>query len=458
MTPNTAENNDTPPTEPGKPNRDFRQEVTDQIVQMLQSGVAPWQQPWEKGSFGMPFNPTTENAYRGGNAIHLIATGLQRGYEDPRWLTYKQAAENGWQVRKGEKGTQIEYWEFPARQGKAEGEMAPPADKPDKEPRPIHRVYTVFNAKQIDGMPPYQRKDHPEWEVIQNGELILENSGAKILHGQSDEAFYDRLKDFVHLPAKTAFPKPASYYGTALHELAHWSGHPERLNRQTLTDSYRFGDTNYAKEELRAELTSVFLAAERGIPHDTARHAAYVGSWIQSLKDDKNEIFRAAKDANRATDFLLTLEREKSVAKALETANAESYRRGADRAAETGNEPSAGMPSVHQKPRAGKDPSALTPLVQSFAEVKALSARALGDKARVYNAQTDSGIYRGEIIAETQHHIVQKLSQGSTVAHRKQLLETVPGVGQSVVIRYSHGKVADVAAFQPKAQTKEMAR
>ena len=195
-----------------------------------------------------------------------------------------------------------------------------PAEKPrDKESRPIHRVYTVFNAKQIDGIQPYQRKEHPEWEVIQNGEGILQNSGAKILHDRNDEAFYDRLNDAVHLPPKTAFPKPADYYGTALHELAHWSGHPERLNRQTLASSYRFGDTNYAKEELRAELTSVFLAAERGIPHDTARHAAYVGSWIQGLKDDKNEIFRAAKDANRAADFLLTLEREKSVAKALET-------------------------------------------------------------------------------------------------------------------------------------------
>src|SRR6202161_2097396 len=92
---------------------DFRQEVTDNIVQMLERGVAPWQKPWEPGAsaLGMPFNPTSERAYRGGNAIHLMVTGLQRGYEDPRWMTYKQASDNGWQVRRGEKGTQIEYWE-----------------------------------------------------------------------------------------------------------------------------------------------------------------------------------------------------------------------------------------------------------------------------------------------------------------------------------------------------------
>src|ERR1700678_3715930 len=93
--------------------RDFRQEVTDNIIGMLERGVAPWQKPWEPGagSLGIPFNPTSERAYRGGNAIHLMATGLQRGYEDSRWMTYKQASDNGWQVLRGEKGTQIEYWE-----------------------------------------------------------------------------------------------------------------------------------------------------------------------------------------------------------------------------------------------------------------------------------------------------------------------------------------------------------
>src|ERR1017187_8517998 len=97
--------------------RDFRQEVTDSIVGMLERGVAPWQKPWEPGasSLGMPFNLTSERAYRGGNAIRLMATGLQRGYEDPRWLTFNQADKQGLQVLKGEKATQIEYFEYPSR-------------------------------------------------------------------------------------------------------------------------------------------------------------------------------------------------------------------------------------------------------------------------------------------------------------------------------------------------------
>src|SRR5271165_318743 len=152
--------------------RDFRQEVTDNIVRMLERGVAPWQKPWEPGasSLGIPFNPNSERAYRGGNAIHLMATGLQRGYEDPRWVTYNQAAEKGWQVRKGEKATQIEYWEFPSRNAAKDERPDTPGDTSrDKDDRPVHRIYNVFNAKQIEGIEPYRPKEHPEWEVVQNG-------------------------------------------------------------------------------------------------------------------------------------------------------------------------------------------------------------------------------------------------------------------------------------------------
>ncbi len=98
-------------------------------------------------------------------------------------------------------------------------------------------------------------------------------------------------------------------------------GAPRRLNRETLNESYRFGDLNYAKEELRAELASVFLMAERGIPHNAESHAAYVGSWLKLLRDDEHEIFRAARDAHRAADLLLALELHKSLDRALSHLN-----------------------------------------------------------------------------------------------------------------------------------------
>ncbi len=324
VNPNQARAGEAPDTA----RRDFRQEVTDRIIQMLETGVAPWQKPWSPtdASLDMPMNPTTGKAYRGGNAIHLMATGLQRGYGDPRWMTYRQAANLAWQVRKGEKGTQIEFWEVktgrdtisqPVRGEDSDGNQ--PADEHDyhRGNRLIHRVYTVFNAKQIEGIPEWTAKQRSAFEVVEAAEQILQNSGATILHDQADRAFYNRLTDSIHLPAKHAFNDAAGYYGTALHELAHWSGHPTRLNRATLTESYRFGDLIYAKEELRAELASVFLAAERGIPHDPEQHAAYVSSWISVLKQDKNEIFRAAHDASRVADFLLALERDRSIVSSM---------------------------------------------------------------------------------------------------------------------------------------------
>src|SRR5215467_2864102 len=149
------------------PKRDFRQEVTNQIIEMLENGTAPWQKPWEPGALQLPFNPTRDRTYRGGNALHLMGVAARKGFDDPRWLTYRQAQENGWQIRKGERGSQIEFWQFDAG-------TKPSPDQADSEPSrneerrqnasPIHRVYTVFNARQIEGIPEYVPKQRQDWE------------------------------------------------------------------------------------------------------------------------------------------------------------------------------------------------------------------------------------------------------------------------------------------------------
>jgi antirestriction protein ArdC len=499
--------------------RDHRQEVTDSIVKMLEDGVAPWQKPWE--SAGMPFNPTTDKAYRGGNAVHLMATGLSQGYEDPRWMTYKQAAESGWQVRKGEKGTHIEFWEVKAKPEERNGEPGKNgSDESTKENqrRFIHRVYTVFNAKQIEGVPAFERRQPTEFEAVQGGERILVNSGARIAHDQRDSAFYRPSTDSIHLPPKEAFKDAPGYYGTALHELAHWTGHASRLNRSTLNESYRFGDLNYAKEELRAELASVFIAAEVGVPHDPAHHAAYVGSWIKALKEDKNEIFRAAHDASAATDYVLSLERVVSRAEALEVGNSsisdlertqgirdeiellENDRDligSADReppaedelypsSGERENtrfvariEPATGTVAVHDKElgvdqhtpidaaskRNGasggvaRSPEQATRdgLSASFAAAKSITAEKLGDTSRTFTAQTESGNYRGEIIGETDLHVVQRLSPQSAVAHMKHLLDSAPKIGDNVGIGYLN-EVGSVKELRERSRVRELAR
>jgi len=436
------------------PKRDHRQEVTNNIIKMLEEGTSPWQKPWSSGALQMPFNPVTGKTYRGGNAINLLATALSTGSDDPRWLTYKQAEQNGWHVRKGEKGTHIEFWEFPSSPGAEEtSERSTEEDKGGRA-RPIHRVYTVFNARQIDGIPEQVRKERQEFEVVQAAEAILLNSGALIQHDQLDRAFYDRRTDGIHLPPRAAFDSSAAYYGTALHELGHWSGHESRLNRSTLSESKTFGDESYAREELRAELASVFLAAERGIPHDPANHAAYVGSWIKALQNDKNEIFKAARDAHRAADFILALEREQSVDRALRSVqDGLGLREAADHTTEFGPDRLDGKPSAQTKlARPAADD-----LKKSFAEAQQVVRLNLGDKARTFAAQTDSGVYCGEVLGETDLHLVQRLSDRSAVAHMKHLLKTRPDDGAAVLITYSHNN-ARVQSVPERSREKEMAR
>jgi antirestriction protein ArdC len=501
--------------------RDFRQEVTDNIVRMLEGGVAPWQKPWEPGasSPGMPINPTSERAYRGGNAIHLMAISLQQGYDDPRWMTYKQASENGWQVRRGEKGTQIEYWEAkdssdkthqPPSDGRSDASSVNGNDA--SKSRFIHRVYTVFNAQQIDGIPLHTSKHHATFDAVHAGEQILSNSGARITHDQADRAFYNRSQDAIHLPPKDAFKDAAGYYGTALHELAHWTGHPSRLDRSTLTESYRFGDVNYAKEELRAELASVFLSAQLAIPHNPEQHAAYVNSWIGALKRDKNEIFRAAHDASKATDFILALERERSIGEealasepilaspasgrsqtAILEQETEELHHDRDRVEEKESDPAlttdpaimepaekaneqtspvrestqyaaryeqgSGTVNVHEKESATDRRNTVDQATadDSLTAAKAITEKSLGTSAKTLAAQTESGSYRGPIIGETEDHFIQRQSASAGIAHPKELLDRQPQVGETVRINYSDSKGV-VREFRERGKSRELTR
>jgi hypothetical protein len=200
---------------------------------------------------------------------------------------------------------------------------------------------------------------------------------------------------------------------------------------------------NYAKEELRAELASVFIAAELGVPHDPANHAAYVGSWIRALKDDKHEIFKAAHDASAAADYVIRLEREISKAESLEISDSTTVKFAMKLRIW------AGIAMPLQRARGS--------LAASFAAAKTLITTSLGDSAKTYVAQTQSGTYRGEIIGETDLHVLQRLSAQSAVAHMKQLLDKTPEIGTNAVISYSNDK-ASIREWRERTRTHELAR
>ena len=293
---------------------DYARTVADALIEQLRQGTAPWQKPWDATGFRfMPYNPTSGNDYKGMNAVWLMA----QGREDSRWLTYKQAAGMGAQVRKGEKGTQVQYWKFEDRtQAKdAAGRPMTGADgKPvmvtTKLDRPRVFSATVFNAGQIEGLPPAEQRPQPaEWERQQRAEAILTNSQADIRHQGGDRAYYSPGADHIVLPERGQFSESADYYGTALHELGHWTGHKSRLDRDL---AHPFGSEGYAREELRAEISSLMMADQLGIPHKPDRHAAYVASWIKALENDPREIFRAAADAEKISRMLQGFEHQQA--------------------------------------------------------------------------------------------------------------------------------------------------
>lgn len=290
------------------------QVVANKIIESLKTGTAPWLKPWEPGTGNnpIPLNPVTGKRYRGINALYLM---LNQN-EDNRWLTYKQAQSIEAQVRKGEKGTTVQYWKFSEEKTKND-DASNPIRNEQGEPvkivvnleRPCLFYATVFHAAQIDNMPDLIQKKQ-DWALIERAEKMLVNSGAKIIHSEADRAFYRLSTDSIHLPPKAQFKSAAQYYATALHELGHWSGHPNRLSRDL---GHPFGSEAYAKEELRAEIASMLLGAELDIGHDPSQHTSYIQSWIRVLEDDPLEIFRASADAEKIVNHLGSLEQVQDI-------------------------------------------------------------------------------------------------------------------------------------------------
>ena len=245
----------------------------------------------------MPVNAATGHRYRGVNLFVLGMSPLAFTSGDPRWCSYRQAAARGWQVRKGEKATPVYFYKPIEIEDKA-------ADGGHETRRiPILRTFSVFHASQIEGIPPLGpspvAKSVPE--RVEDAEVIVMASGVPVRIG-GDRAFYSPALDCIQMPPDEAFESPEARAATVLHELAHATGHASRLNRDL---SGGFGSASYAKEELRAELTSVAVGATIGLPCDIPNHASYIQSWIAALKQDRREIFHAAAEAQRMADYIL---------------------------------------------------------------------------------------------------------------------------------------------------------
>jgi antirestriction protein ArdC len=294
---------------------EIRQQITDQIIAALDSGkLPPWRKPWRSdANAGHPCNILSRNRYSGVNPLLLEIAAERHGLQSKWWATFRQWQELGGSVKKrpadvppGQWGTNIVFCKPVTKtEIDEDGEEV-------EEKFWVLRTYTVFNLDQVDGPFDHLRVGHspvPQHEVEQrfeHADAVIEATGADIRYG-GDKAFYSLTDDYIQLPSRHLFEPPEAFYQTAGHELCHWTENPKRLcwDRSKPENSYAMG-------ELVAELGGCYLMSELGLPtgDDLTNHAAYLQSWLAGLQNDTRFIFRAAAQASKAVDYLLSFSRQ----------------------------------------------------------------------------------------------------------------------------------------------------
>jgi len=279
--------------------KDNYQVITDRILELMEEHGTNWCRPWKtRGKaqpMGLPYSMSTGDAYQGINSVLLWSAD----YDNLRWGTYKAWQAKDAQVRKGQKGTQVIWWNVIEKKNEDSGKV---------EKIPCLKVFSVFNAEQCDNVPEEKMPEPlPIPERNARVDEFIAGTGADVRE-DPNRAFFIPSADFIAVPDIAQFKDVEAYYSTLLHELTHWSGHKSRLDRDM---TGRFGSQGYAKEELIAELGSVFLCADLGVEDQPqANHAKYLNSWMQALKDDKKLIISAASKAKKAVKFLNDLQAE----------------------------------------------------------------------------------------------------------------------------------------------------
>ena len=279
-------------------------EINTKIIGELEAGRVPWVQPWgsatAKAPLAMPNNAATGRGYSGINILILWGAVIEHGFSGQSWLTFRQALSLGGNVRKGERGTTVVYADrfIPDDAKKRARETGD-----DPQAIPFLKRFTVFNAAQCENLPDEVAviaPPTPPGLIEPRVEALIEATGIDVRIG-GNRAFYAPAHDYVQVPPPQAYFEPINWHRTALHELGHASGHPSRLNRD-MSGSFR--SKKYAFEELVAEMNAAFCCASLGIV-PTVRHADYIGSWLEVLREDNRAIVRAASKASKAADYLL---------------------------------------------------------------------------------------------------------------------------------------------------------
>ena len=226
-----------------------RKKMIDTLFEYIENNPTSWESGWYRMPSESPINGKTQKKYKGMNAFYLSIISAMKGYTDPRWVTYNQAQEMGANVKSGEKSSEVFYWSWydkktkkPFDESTLDGMTKDEAQQyRDENVRPVLKFYQVFNANQCHNMPEYVRDNKtPEMELEERAkqveiiERVIANSAAPVNYDGGNRAYYSPMTDSIHLPEVERFKSMQDFYATALHEIAHSTGHKDRLNREKI--------------------------------------------------------------------------------------------------------------------------------------------------------------------------------------------------------------------------------
>lgn len=276
----------------------FHVALSKQVAEQIKRGTVSWLQAHENEHIDLPYNPITGKNYTAANNMVLSA----KGYTDSRWLTYDQAAEQGCQVKKGEKATEIAFYHYIDYKTK------------EKLDKPKIQTVKLFNAEQLTGIEKMPGKASNKEEALAKVQSIFENSQVKIVNNQKDKVFYRSKDDTIYMPPKEAYKDELAYGSAAIHELCRWAGNGgERLNYETVP----FGTEAFARQKLRTEIASYMLCKELGIPFEPEGQQ-FADQWVQVIEKSPFEILNAAKDAEKIKGFIMEFDKTLEKAQELE--------------------------------------------------------------------------------------------------------------------------------------------
>jgi putative DNA primase/helicase len=284
-----------------------------ELLESLKTNPERWERPWILSENGLgAHNAQTKRHYSGINQIYLSYLCLRNNYSFNRWLTFKQVHDLGGRVKKDQRAAIIVFSKkiqlLENQTGKKQNETEEERGEETLKPRIkfMLNYYNVFNVDQCEGIGegfslPYDKTDL-EFNPIDSAEEIIKNSGAVINYSEQEKAFYTGGLDLISLPLRKQFKSVTGFYQTVFHELGHWTGHRDRLNRKLFN---MFGSEDYAREELTAEMCSVFVNSLCGIDVKIKQSAAYIESWLMAIKEDKTAFIRSTMQAQTAANYIL---------------------------------------------------------------------------------------------------------------------------------------------------------